>query len=530
MVRRELVRRGAGSVRTSVATGLDPRIVTAVPTDPPFTRKFLNIMRLSRLFTLAIPVALATAGAVWFLNLGQPAEPRLDYETAAVEKGTIRRIVSTSGPVRALVTVSVGSFLSGPVESVNVDFNSEVKPGDILAKLDRRTFSAKVAEAEANLLAAKAALANQKAAAIKAEAVLLNSERTIARQKSLALKKFASEQALDNAIRDRDVAKADIAVAKSQIDTANAQIVQRQAVLDSAAVDLERSEIKSPIAGTVILRSVDPGQTVASSFQAPELFKIAQDLSRIRIEAQVNEADVGSIAEGNPVTFSVDAYPDREFEGRVTQIRLAATEINNVVTYTVIIEAQNEDRRLFPGMTANVRIESARRDDVLRLSNDALRFRPRGEQGASDNRGNGGGDRSARTVERLKGELELTDAQAETLKAEVDALAKDAREQSQGGSFGPARPDPAAFRMKLNMRIEQALVPTMSEDQRKIYERWKKGRESTRSAALWVLDAAGQLERRMARVGLADDQFTEIVGGDLKEGDRLIVRVREAKK
>ncbi|MBA4132472.1 MAG: efflux RND transporter periplasmic adaptor subunit [Hyphomicrobium sp.] len=487
-------------------------------------------MRLSRLFTLAIPVALATGGAAWFLNLGQPTEPRLEYETAVIEKGTIRRIVSTSGPVRALVTVSVGSYLSGPVESVNADFNSEVKPGDVLAKLDRRTFAAKVAEAEANLLAAKAALANQKAALIKAEAVLLNSERTIERQRSLAQKKFASEQSLDNAIRDRDVARAEIAVVKSLIETADAQIVQRQAVLESARVDLERSEIKSPIAGTVISRSVDPGQTVASSFQAPELFKIAQDLSRIRIEAQVNEADVGSIAEGNPVTFSVDAYPDREFEGRVTQIRLAATEINNVVTYTVIIEAKNEDRRLFPGMTANVRIESARRDGVLRVSNDALRFRPRGEIAGSDGGTKGGADRSARTVERLKGELALTDSQAEKLKAEVQAIGAEARADSQGGGFAAARPDPSAFRMKLNMRIEQVIVPTMSEEQRKIYERWKKGRESTRAAALWALDAAGKPERRMARVGLADDQFTEIVGGDVKEGDKLIVRVREAKK
>lgn len=487
-------------------------------------------MRLSRLFTLAIPVAIATAGAAWFLNLGQPAEPRLEYETAVVEKGTIRRIVSTSGPVRALVTVSVGSYLSGPVETVNADFNSEVKPGDVLAKLDRRTFAAKVAEAEANLLAAKATLANQKAALIKAEAVLLNSERTIERQRSLAQKKFASEQTLDNAIRDRDVARAEIAVVKSQIETAEAQIVQRQAVLESARVDLERSEIKSPIAGTVISRSVDPGQTVASSFQAPELFKIAQDLSRIRIEAQVNEADVGSVAEGNPVTFSVDAYPDREFEGKVTQIRLAATEINNVVTYTVIIEAKNEDRRLFPGMTANVRIESARRDGVLRISNDALRFRPRGVQAGADERRTGEGDRSQRIVERIKGELGLSDAQAEQLKAEVQAIGEEARAQNQGGGFAPSRPDPSAFRMKLTMRIEQVIVPTMSEEQLKTFDRWKKGRESTRSAALWALDAAGQPERRMARVGLADDQYTEIVGGDLKEGDKIVVRVREAKK
>lgn len=486
--------------------------------------------RLSRLFTLAVPVALAFGGIIWFLNLGAPAKPAFEYETVAIEKGTIRRIVSTSGPVRALVTVSVGSYLSGPVDSVNVDFNSEVKPGDVLAKLDRRTFAAKVAEAEANLLAAQAALANQKAAKIKANAVLVNAERTIERQRSLAEKRFASEQALDNAIRDRDVANAEIEVVKSLIETAEAQIVQRKAALDSARVDLERSEIKSPISGTVISRSVDPGQTVASSFQAPELFKIAQDLSRIRIEAQVNEADVGSISEGNPVTFTVDAYPDREFDGRVTQIRLASTEINNVVTYTVIIEAENEDRRLFPGMTANVRIESARRDGVLRISNDALRFRPRGDTGPADARASNGSDRAARTLERLKGELALTPDQTEKLKTEIDSIVAENKASAQSGGFGPAQFDASAFRMKLNMRLEQAIAPTMTEEQRKLYERWKKGREGSRAATLWVVGVDGQPERRLARVGLADDQFTEVIGGDVKEGDRIIVRVREVKQ
>jgi HlyD family secretion protein len=214
----------------------------------------------------------------------------------------------------------------------------------------------------------------------------------------------------------------------------------------------------------------------------------------------------------------------------VTQIRLAATEINNVVTYTVIIEAKNEDRRLFPGMTANVRIESARRDDVMRVSNDALRFRPRDGQGATEARSADAANRSERTVERLKGELDLTPAQVEALRGEIQAIAAETKASAQSGGFGPASFDPSAFRMKLNMRIEQALVPTMSEDQRKTYERWKKGRETTRTAAVWVLDGQGQPERRMARVGLADDQFTEIVGGDVKNGDKLIVRVREAKK
>lgn len=482
--------------------------------------------RISRLFTLALPLALAAGGVAWFLNLGQTSKIGFEYETVEVEKGTIRRIISTSGPVRALVTVSVGSYLSGPVEAVHVDFNSEVKPGDVLATLDSRTFAAKVSEAEANLLVAQAALANQKAALVRAQAVQTNADRTIERQKSLAEKRFASEQALDNAVRDRDVATAEIEVAKAQLKSAEAQIAQRKAALESARVDLERSEIRSPISGTVISRSVDPGQTVASSFQAPELFKIAQDLSRIRIEAQVNEADVGSVAEGNPVTFTVDAYPDREFDGRVTQIRLASTEINNVVTYTVIIEAANEDRRLFPGMTANVKIESARRDGVLRISNDALRFRPREAPGSDASRSDGAQDRSERAVQRLKGELSLSDEQTELLRNEVKAITA----ESAGAGFGPTTFDPTAFRMKLQMRIAQTIVPTMAPEQLKIYERWKSGREATRAAAVWVLGANGQPERRVARVGLADDQFSEVAGGNIQEGDRVIVRMREAPK
>lgn len=486
---------------------------------------------LSRLFTLAVPVALAAVGAAWLMNIGSNTERRFTFETVPAEKGLIRRIVSTSGPVRALVTVSIGSYLSGPIETVSADFNSEVKTGDVLATLDKRTFAAAVAQAEANLLAAEAALTNQKAALVKAEAVLRNAERTIERQESLAAKKFASEQSLDNAIRDRDVATAEISVAKAQIETAEATIVQRRAALESARVDLERAEIRSPISGTVISRSVDPGQTVASSFQAPELFKIAQDLSRIRIEAQVNEADVGSVAKGNPVTFTVDAYPERDFEGRVTQVRLASTELNNVVTYTVIIEAMNEDRRLFPGMTANVRIESARRDGVLRIANDALRFRPLDGSFVSSRSADDTDAHAERTIGRLTGELELTPGQVARLRDEIAAIAAESRSGAPpSGMTSAPMFNPNAFRQKLMMRISQSLVPTMSDEQRRIFERWKLGRESSRLAVLWVLGADGKPERRSARTGLADDQFTEVLSGDIAEGDKLIVRMREATK
>lgn len=490
--------------------------------------------RLTSLFTLAVPVAAVGFAAIWMLGPLSGSGGGIVYDTVPAAKGPIRKIVSTSGPVRALVTVSVGSQLSGQVDEVRVDFNSEVKPGDVLATLDAKTFAAKVAQAKADLVAAEAALANQQAAMSKAKAVLQAAETNVARQQGLAEKRLSPQLTYETALRDRDVAKADIDVMEAQVASARATIQQRQAALDQASVDLERTEIRSPIDGTVISRTVDPGQTVAASLQAPELFKIAQDLSRIRIEAQVNEADVGAVGEGNAATFTVDAYPDRQFEGRVTQVRLAATEISSVVTYTVIIEADNPGRKLFPGMTANVVILSATRDGVLRISNDAMRFKPKTAAGAAPGRGDraggGGGDRSGRMLERLKTEVGLTDAQEAAVKQALDKLGQEARESSQGGLMGGGgQGDQSAFRQKATARIEQALGPTLTEAQRTKFQRWRDGREATRFATVWVLGAGNTPERRAVRTGIADDQFTEVVGGDLKEGERVIVRGREVK-
>jgi HlyD family secretion protein len=490
--------------------------------------------RLSSLFTLAVPVAAAGLAALWLFGPTTAGNKGVVYETVPATKGQIRKIVSTSGPVRALVTVSVGSQLSGQVDDVRVDFNSEVKPGDILATIDSKTFAARVAQAKADLTAAEAALANQEAAMNKARAMLQAAETNVVRQQGLAEKRLSPQLTFETALRDRDVAKADIAVAEAQVMSARATIEQRKAALDQATIDLERTEIRSPIDGTVISRTVDPGQTVAASLQAPELFKIAQDLSRIRIEAQVNEADVGAVAQGNPATFIVDAYPDRQFEGRVTQVRLAATELNSVVTYTVIVEAANDGRKLFPGMTANVMIVSATRDGALRVSNDALRFKPktevaagRGERGE----GRGGADRGGQMIDRLKTEVALTDDQVAAVRKVMQQLRSEMSASSEQTSFiggGPGR-DRGEFRQKMMSRIEQALGPLLTDSQRAAFQRWKDGREAVRPAVVWVLGKTGVPERRGVRVGLADDQFTEIVGGDLEEGEPVIIRARDVK-
>lgn len=498
-----------------------------------------------RLLPFALPLALAGIGLTWMLGMpGKGADP-ISYETGQATRGTIRKIVSTSGPVRALVTVQVGSQLSGQIQVLKADFNTEVKAGDVMAVLDAKTYVAKLAQAKADLAMAKSQLTNQEAALQKAEAVQRQAERAIARQQTLAAKGVTSGAALDTATRDSEVAKADIAVIKAQIESANAQIVQRQAQLDQAQIDLDRTTIRSPIDGTVISRTVDVGQTVAASLQAPELFKIAQNLQRIRIEAQVNEADVGSVAEGNSVTFTVDAYPERQFDGRVVQVRLAATELNNVVTYPVIIEAANPDRKLFPGMTANAQVESARKDGVLRIPVDALRFRPREGTAPVTSEAD---QRREQLLERLTSEIGLTPDQRRRVS---DALTAMTAEMKAKGSAQPATPSfggqpkqaqPAGGgsgggeegRGRFMERIERIVAEVITPEQRPQFEKWKAGREqrsggsrpAARSATIYVLSAAGALESRSIRVGLTDDQYAEVLGGGIKEGDRIVVRTR----
>jgi len=490
------------------------------------------------LFTLALPVASAAAGALWLLGLPGSGRPETAYETASVSRGPITRIVSTSGPVRALVTVSVGSQLSGQIRELKADFNTEVKRGDELAVIDDKSFAAKVSQARADLAAATAQLANQEAQLVKSEAALRLAERAMERTEALAAKGISSPAALDSATRDLDMARADVTVAKAQIETSKATILQRRAMLEQAEIDLDRTRIRSPIDGTVIARTVDVGQTVAASLQAPELFKIAQDLRRIRIEAQVNEADVGAVAKGNPVTFTVDAYPERRFTGRVTQVRLAATELNSIVTYTVIIEAANDDRQLFPGMTATVQIETDKRDGALRVPNEALRFRPRDRSGPpafADGQSPESGERTrgGHSLEQLKHELQLSNEQLEAVRA-VLRRERAERGERTADRNGPLRAAAKAAeggqRRRTAATIEETLDPLLTEAQRPLFDRWRRGRENSRPGTVWVLTASGSLEPRSVRVGIADDRFAEIVGGDLKEGEGVVVRAREVKR
>jgi HlyD family secretion protein len=456
------------------------------------------------------------------------------YEAAEVSQGPIRKLVATSGPVRALVTVSVSSQLSGQIRELKVDFNSEVKAGEELAIIDDKTFMAKVAQANADLGAARATKLNNEAALAKAEAIERNAKRLMQRQEALASKGIAATTTLDLATRDADVAKADIEVAKAQLENSKATIAQREAQLLQAQIDLDRTRIRSPIDGTVIGRTVDVGQIVAASLQAPELFKIAQDLRRIRIEAQVNEADVGAVSEGNFVEFTVDAYPERRFQGKVSQVRLGALELNNVVTYTAIIEAENDDRKLLPGMTANARIETAKLDNALRIPIDALRFKPRAADMVAASQ-NPLLQQLKQEIERARVELALSEGQLDRVNAAMKGAGP---EQVAGGgsavaSGGRPKPTAAETEGRLLQRLKYALASVISEAQQSAFDAWKArfdGAARRREVTVWVLAASNAIEMRQVRVGLADDDFAEIIGDGLKEGDRVVLRSREAGK
>jgi HlyD family secretion protein len=260
------------------------------------------------------------------------------------------------------VTVQVGSQVSGRIDSLRVDFNSRVKKGDVIATLDAALFNAAVEQAKANLAVARA---NRDQAVAQAE----DSARQLVRAEKLASDKFI-------ATAERDTADANARAAKAKVAAMEAAIQQAQAALHQAEINLRYATIISPIDGVVISRSVDVGQTVAASLAAPTLFTIAQDLTKMQVDTSVAEGDVGKVKAGMPVTFSVDAYPGRRFSGTVRQVRDAAQTVQNVVTYDAVIDVDNAERLLKPGMTATVQFIYAERDDVVRIPNAALRFRP----------------------------------------------------------------------------------------------------------------------------------------------------------
>ena len=284
------------------------------------------------------------------------------YRTEAASRGDLVASVTATGTVNPVKTVQVGTYVSGPVQAIDVDFNSPVRNGQRVAKIDPRPFELRVQQAEA-------ALANARAKVAKARSDREYKTANLARNQKLAREGIVAADAVQVLASGVDQARADVALAEAEAQQAAAQ-------LEEARVNLGYTDIVSPVDGVVVSRAVDVGQTVAASFQTPTLFVIAEDLTKMQVNANVSEADIGVVREGQAATFTVDAYPDRTFRGTVSQVRNSPLNVQNVITYDVIVDAGNADLALRPGMTANVNIVTGERDDVLRVPTAALRFRP----------------------------------------------------------------------------------------------------------------------------------------------------------
>ena len=380
-------------------------------------------------------IVLAGSAYAWLATKGEPVVPPPKYRYTAVDVGGINQTVTATGTINPVALVNVGSQVSGTVIELNADFNDRVTKGQVLLKLDPTIFNAQIRQAQASLASAQA---SQRLA-------LANFQRN----EQLVTRSFVSSAALDQSRRELDVARANIQLAQAQLERAQA--------------DFNNSVIRSPIDGVIIKRTIDLGQTVAASFTTPNLFQIARDLTKMQIDTSVSEADVGALKDGLPARFVVDAYPDREFHATMRQFRLAPNVVQNVVTYTVVLDVDNTDELLKPGMTAQVRLVVANRADVLRIPTTALRFRLSEEEQAA---------------ERKKKD-------------------KDVKQVA-------AKPAPAA---------------TQDDD-----IAFRSASETARMFKIYKLDAMNQPQPVDIRAGLSNFRYTEVLSGELKPGDRVVTR------
>ena len=420
------------------------------------------------MLAIAVIVAIAGAGVYWRIRT---AAPPAQFVTAPVTRGSITRGITASGSVNPVVTVQVGAFVSGVIQELHCDFNTQVTKGQVCAKIDPRPYETVIEQDTANLATAKSQLSKDQT---QLDYAKISYERTV----KLAAQGIASQDQLDSAKSAYDQAQSQIGVDQSMIK-------QRQAELDSANVNLGYTDIVSPVNGTVVSRNVQVGQTVASSFQTPTLFVIANDLTKMQLDANVSESDIGNIASGDKATFTVDAFPARTFPGVVTQVRQSPQTVQNVVTYDVVIAVDNPDLALKPGMTAAVHVITDERDDVLRVPDRALHFNPSqpqasarpssGEFAGAGRSANGAGGRGANGA------------------------------GAGGGRAGGGR----AGAVARGAATAQAPAPG-------------EGQPQPQPGVVWVMRSTG-LERVPVMVGLDDDTNAEIVSGALQPGDQVVV-------
>lgn len=474
------------------------------------------------LYGLAALAVLIAGFAGW--QLLKPKAPKDPYRTEAVTQGDITKSVSASGSLQALVTVDVGSQISGQILQVFVDFNDQVRSGQVLATLDPQTYVSRLRQGQAEIVARQASVAQAQAQAAQAQAAYN-------RTRSLFDQGIMARAALDTA-------EAAWKSARANVQAAQAGVTQSRAALASTQTDLGRTKIVSPIDGVVISRTIEPGNTVAASLSAPVLFQIAQDLSKLEVKITVDEADIGQVQEGQTVRFTVDAFPDDTYTGVVTQVRKQPETSANVVAYIVIAEADNPGGKLMPGMTANADIVLERRTGVLKVPAAALRWsppdanpqaqRPTGgpqagggqRQGAGGGGGQGGGMRGARLLEQL----DLDAGQ----KTKAEAIFAEAMSKARAAASGDQRAQRQAMRAAMQealTKIEPILKPAQKEKLVALRARMAsagggRGQGGFTSGVVYVLRDDKPVAVPV-RVGASDGSFTQVVG-DLKPGDQVI--------
>jgi HlyD family secretion protein len=422
----------------------------------------------------------AALAVVLFAAFGLNRKPATQYFTTPVGRGDIRDVVEATGTINAVTTVQVGSQVSGTIAKLSADFNSHVTIGQVIAQIDPSLFQGALLQAKADLENARANLAASRANLEKARATAFQAKADFERTQELAKVGVMSQQQLDLARATSESAAAQVNAEQATITQAQAQVSQRAAALQVSQTNLSHTTISAPIDGVVVARNVDVGQTVAASLQAPTLFTIAQDLTKMQVYTKTDESDVGQIRPGQKVTFKVDAFPRDTFTGRVSQVRMNATTVQNVVTYDTIIDFDNPDTKLFPGMTAYVSIPVATVQDVVKVPNGALRFKP---------------DMTPVEIRALYSKYGIENGQGEHAAS------------GGGGSVMAAAPTPRAGQQ-----------PAGAGDRPPAQRRQD-------TAIVWKLKPDNTLEPVQARTGITDRTFTQLVQvlhGALKEGDLLV--------
>ncbi len=451
-------------------------------------------------------LAALVAAAVWYFFFFSSSAPKAKYFSTKLTRGDVHQTVEATGQINAVTTVQVGSQVSGTISQLFADFNTKVHKGQVVAQIDPALFRANLLQSQADLANAKANLASAKANLVKAQAANVQSQADYTRNVSLAKEGVFSQQQLDLAKANADSATASVTAAEAQVTQAVAQVQQKDAAVALTQTNLNYTTIHTPIDGTVINRNVDVGQTVAASLQAPTLFTVAQDLTKMQVWVSTDESDVGSIQIGQAATFHVDAFPKQTFNGKVSQVRMNATTVQNVVTYTTIGDFDNPEGRLFPGMTAYVSIPAADALNVLRVPNGALRYKPDmkpeeiralyakyGVARSGNGNANGNGATTQASTEQAAG-------QASKVQGAASGTPSAAGAERHGAHMGMAgAPAAAGSNTSTTPKLDEAIV--------------------------WKLGPKQELIPVRLRIGITDHTLTEVkavLGGELNEGDDLV--------